>query len=147
MTRRAAKRSPLFVDASIIMYAAGAPHPLKEPGIAVLDAVASGAVAAKTSVEVVQEILHRFTHIKRRQPGLELARQTLDLFQPLLPVRPRDMRLAIELLEKYPTLSSRDALHAAVALDNGIRRIVSAYRDFEVIREIELVTPEDLVYR
>lgn len=139
------KKPSLFVDTSVIMYASGTEHPLKEPSVAVLEAAASGTAEMKTSVEVVQEILHRFIHLGRRQQGIMLARQVVELFQPLLPVRPRDIRLAIDLLERYPALSSRDALHAAVALNNGISRIVSADRDFELVREVEQVAPGAIV--
>lgn len=51
----------VFVDANIPMYAAGVEHPLKQPCVAMLEAIAKGSLGAVTNVEVVQEILHRYT--------------------------------------------------------------------------------------
>jgi hypothetical protein len=50
-----------FIDANIPMYAAGAEHPLKRPCIAILEAIAHDELAAVTNVEVVQEILYRYS--------------------------------------------------------------------------------------
>ena len=58
-----AKRRPprlMYVDTSVFMYACGSPSPFKEPCAALLSAGAAGRVSLVTSVETLQEILHRY---------------------------------------------------------------------------------------
>lgn len=50
-----------FIDTAVIMFAAGADHPLREPCQAVLRLHADQRIGAVTSAEVVQETLHRFS--------------------------------------------------------------------------------------
>ncbi|MDQ3527227.1 MAG: VapC toxin family PIN domain ribonuclease, partial [Actinomycetota bacterium] len=75
----------VFIDTSVIMYAAGAPHRHRASCQAVLRQVASGELEATTSVEVVHEILHRFSR-GQRETGALMAQHVLDVFGPLLPV-------------------------------------------------------------
>ena len=50
----------VFVDTAVIMYAAGRPHPLRDPCRAIIERVAAGRLDGVTSAEVIQEVLHRF---------------------------------------------------------------------------------------
>jgi len=109
-----------------------------------LEKIASGAIDATISVEVVQEILHRFNSLRQSESGVQLARKTMTIFHPILPVEAPDMRLATDLLEQYPTISSRDAVHAAVALNNGIAQVISTDTDFDAVKEITRVSPTRL---
>ena len=58
-----------FVDTAVLMYAVGADHPLREPCRRVLAGVESGEIDAEISVEVVQELVHRYLAIGRRDAG------------------------------------------------------------------------------
>jgi len=60
---------PIFLDANIPMYAAGRPHPLKQPCLDVLALVALYPDAFCTDAEVFQEILHRYRAQGRWQDG------------------------------------------------------------------------------
>lgn len=51
------------------------------------------------------------------------------------PVRREEMRLALALLARHTSLEPRDAIHAAVAIRQGVRKIVSDDPDFDLIRE------------
>lgn len=51
---------------------------------------------------------------------------------------------ATRLLEKHPHLSVRDAVHAATALEAGIRTIISVDADFDRLLEIRRLPPEDV---
>lgn len=55
----------ILIDSNIFMYAAGTPHPNKEPSATFLDQVAIGEVDAVIDAEVLQEILHRYRAISR----------------------------------------------------------------------------------
>jgi predicted nucleic acid-binding protein len=134
-----------FIDTAVLMYAAGAEHPLREPCRRVLDRVADGELDAVTSVEVVQEVLHRFVAIRRPELGVALAQQTLDLFAPVLPVTHAVMRRMPELVGAYPSLAARDLLHAATCLEEGIDEIISPDRGFDLVNGIRRIAPDGLV--
>lgn len=95
-----------------------------------------GDLVATTSSEVVQEILYVLGRRGRKDQALDLARSALLLFPDLLPVTRSDMLTACELLERYPSVPTRDAVHAATMINNGIGSILSADSHFDDISEI-----------
>jgi hypothetical protein len=136
-----------FIDSNIPMYARGAEHPLKAPCVAVLSQLARGQVAGIVSVEVIQEIVHRYTSIGRR----DLAQQVVDRFlvvvPAVLPVTPADMRLMLTYLAEFPGLSARDLLHVAVMVNNGIQAIISTDTDFDRVPHITRLDPRSFMTR
>jgi predicted nucleic acid-binding protein len=132
---------PIFLDANIPMYAAGAPSPFKMPCVRILEAVAKGRLDAVTDVEVFQEILYRYHAIQKPQAAAEIAIHFRQCVPNALPVVWDDTELAIKLLHRYNGLKPRDAIHAAVMLNHGITRICSADQDFDRITEIERIDP------
>ena len=48
------------------------------------------------------------------------------------------------MLEAYPQLEPRDAIHAAVVLNHGLEAIISADRAFDEITEIKRLDPLEL---
>lgn len=131
----------VFIDTAVVMYAAGGEHPLRVPCQRLLEQVADGRFEAVTSVEVIQEILHRFTAIRRAATGAAIARDALDLFAPVLPVTHAVMRRMPELVEAHPTLAARDLVHVATCLQEGIRDIVSPDRGFDTVPGIRRLDP------
>lgn len=134
----------VFVDSAVMMYAAGSEHPLREPCRRILDRVGRGELAATTSVEVVQEILHRYRSIGRADGGIELAVHTLDTFAPVLPITHALMRRVPALAERYPDLATRDLVHVATCIHEGITDIVSTDRGFDQVHEIRRIDPTEL---
>lgn len=133
----------MFIDTGVLMYAAGAEHPLREPCLGVLDHVAEGRLAAAISAEVIQEIFHRFARTPRASEGLELARAALDLFSPVLPVTHAVVARMPGLVQRYPAHSARDLLHVATCIHHGIAVIVSPDSDFDAVQEVRRVAPDD----
>lgn len=133
----------IFVDANILMYAAGGQHPLRRPCRIVVDAIGSRSLEATTSVEVVQEIVHRYLAIGRADGGLELAEETMDLFAPVLPITHALMRRVPDLARRYPALSARDVIHVATCIHEGIAEIISTDRGFDVVSEVRRIPPEE----
>jgi uncharacterized protein len=121
----------VFLDSNIPMYVAGRDHPLREPARRFLARVRSGEVEACTSTEVLQEILYRYTALQR----LDLAREVYDLFVSLcpvvLPVTLADTDRAKQMLDGR--VGVRDAVHAAVMLNNDIERIATFDQGFDEI--------------
>ena len=134
----------LFIDTAVIMYAAGAQHALQQPCIRVMDHVSAGALDATTSVEVIQEILHRYLSVRRPDVGSRVARQTLDIFAPVLPISHALMRRVPDLAARYPTLSARDLVHVATCVHEGISEIVSPDQAFNGVAELRRLDPVEL---
>jgi predicted nucleic acid-binding protein len=129
----------VFLDTAVLMYAAGADHELRAPSQHLVRVVAGGGLDAVISAEVIQEVLHRFVSIRRPELGAQLARDALDLFDPVLPITHAVMSRMPGLVERYPALSARDLVHVATCLEAGIGRIVSPDRGFDTVGELERV--------
>lgn len=126
----------VFLDTNVFLYAIGAQHPLKAASQRVLERVGEGELDAVSSTEVVQEILYVLTRRGFRETGLKLARHATQLLGGLLPVTQDDLLTACDLIELYPGLSTRDAIHAATMLNNGISEIITADCHFDEVRGI-----------
>jgi uncharacterized protein len=125
------------------MYAAGESHPLREPCAQIVRLVRDGELEAVISAEVVQEILHRFVAIRRPDFGARLARDALDLFEPVLPITHAVMHRMPELIVQYPALAARDLVHVATCFENQIDVIVSPDRGFDAVAGIRRIDPAD----
>jgi predicted nucleic acid-binding protein len=132
-----------FIDANIPMYAVGSPHPLKEACVAVLESIARGDVSAVTDVEVLQEILHRYTALGQRLRAVEVARLFLVVVPEVLPITLQDFLFAAELHLRHTHLQARDTLHVAVMQQHGIAQIISADRHFDDLSEIARLDPSN----
>lgn len=135
--------TPPLLDTAVLMYAAGAEHMLRMPARRIIERVADGSLVAVISAEIVQEVLHRFVAIGRAELGARIARDALDLFEPVLPITHAVMDRMPGLVERYPALAARDLVHVATCLEAGIGVIVSPDRGFDVVREIRRVPLED----
>ena len=131
----------VFIDTAVIMYAAGAEHPLREPSRRVLSRIGTGELDGVISVEVVQEILHRFSGVRRREVGEAQARDAMDFFAPVLPVTHALMRRVPDLAARYPSLAARDLVHVATCIHDGITEIISPDRGFDGVAEIRRIDP------
>ena len=130
----------VFVDSNIPMYVAGRDHPLRDPARRFLQRARSGEIDICTSTEVLQEILYRYSSLKR----LDLAVSVYDLFVELcptvLPVTLADTDRAKSLLASSQGISVRDAVHAAVMLNQDVREIASFDEGFDRIDGVKRVS-------
>ncbi len=133
--------STLFIDANLIMYSMGGPHPLREPCKKFLEKIKSGEILGVANTEILQEILHGYFSIERRTVG-EIAYQSMiDFCTDIFPVRVVDTDKALEILKRVKGITSRDAIHAATMIHNGINEIISADPHFDLIPEIKRIDP------
>ena len=132
---------PHFVDANVPMYAVGAPHPLKQPCLRVLEASGRGEIAALTDSEVLQEILHRYTAFGQRGLALEVLGLFVRAVPDVLAVTRADVEAAAALLVEREALRVRDAVHVAVMARHGIGRIVTADRHFDGLPGVTRLDP------
>ena len=129
----------VFVDSNIPMYVAGRDHPLREPSRRFLQRARSGEFDLCTSTEVLQEILYRYAALRRR----DLAATVYDLFVQLCPtvlaVTLADTDRAKTLVTTGPDIGVRDAIHAAVMLNNDVVQIATFDEGFDRIAGVERV--------
>ncbi len=121
----------IFIDSNVPMYLVGRDHPLKSKAERLLEAAIQGGERLVTSAEVLQEILHRYVAIDRRdaiQPAFDALIGVVD---EVVPVEEADVLRARDLVIRTKVLSARDALHVAVMLGQGITRIMSFDADFD----------------
>ena len=127
----------VFVDANIPMYLVGAPHPNRERAQAVLEQCARRGDRLVTDAEVLQEVLHRYLAINRRDAIGPCLDTLLGIVDEVIPVTGDDVLEARRLLLELPALSARDAVHAAVMRRRGVQRLVSFDRGFDAIVGLE----------
>lgn len=137
----AVRSARVFIDSNVPMYVAGRDHPNRDPSLRFLARARAGEIEACTSTEVLQEILYRYSALKR----LDLARSVYDLFVAIcpivLPVTLADTDRARDLACGKRPVGVRDALHAAVMLNNDVRSIATFDGDFERIPGIKRIQP------
>ena len=84
-----------------------------------------------TDAEVLQEILHRFAAIQRRDAIQPAFNALLGVVDEVLPVDRAAVERAKEIVLAYSGLSARDAVHLAVMENHGIDRIMSFDSGFD----------------
>jgi uncharacterized protein len=129
----------IFVDSNIPMYLVGAPHPNKAEARRLLEQCIHREERLVTDAEVLQEILHRYAAIRRRdaiQPAFDAL---LGVVDEVLPVELPDVERAKSVLLGNDRLSARDALHVAIMARHGADRILSfdvAFDDVPGVRRV-----------
>jgi uncharacterized protein len=121
----------ILVDSNIPMYLVGASHPHKTDAQRLLESLVSDRQRLVTDAEVLQEILHRYTAIDRRdaiQPAFDAL---LGIVDEVLPVDRVATERAKDIVLGHRQLSARDAVHLAVMSQHGIERILSFDSGFD----------------
>ncbi|MGA9978821.1 MAG: type II toxin-antitoxin system VapC family toxin [Candidatus Sulfotelmatobacter sp.] len=121
----------IFVDSNIPMYLVGAPHPHKANAQRLLEKLITDRQRLVTDAEVLQEILHRYVAIDRRdaiQPAFDAL---LGVVDQVLAVDGTVVQRAKQIVLGYRQLSARDAVHLSVMEQNGIERILSFDSGFD----------------
>ena len=131
----------MFIDANLIMYSIGSPHFLREPCKKCLEKIKSREILGVTNTEVLQEILYRYFSIERRTLGEIAYKSMIEFCTDIFPVRIMDTDKALEILKRVNGITSRDAVHAATMIHNGIKEIISTDPHFDLIQEIKRVDP------
>lgn len=122
----------ILVDSNIPMYLVGAPHPHKADAQRLLEKLITGRERLVTDAEVLQEVLHRYVAIDRRdaiQPAFDALFGVVD---EVLAVDRRVVERAKNIVLGYRQLSARDAVHLSVMEQNGINQILSFDAGFDV---------------
>lgn len=127
----------IFIDSNVPMYLVGAPHPHKADARRLLEAAVAAGERLVTSAEVLQEILHRYVAISRRdaiQPAFDAL---LGIADEVFPVEREDVETAKKVLDGRPELSALDSLHVSMMQRREVRRILSFDAAFDGVPGIE----------
>jgi predicted nucleic acid-binding protein len=126
----------ILVDSNIPMYLVGTPHPHKTDAQRLLEKLTRDRQRLVTDAEVLQEILHRYVSINRRdaiQPAFDAL---LGVIDEVLPIDYDAVERAKQIVLQYQRLSARDAVHLAVMEEYGIQRILSFDSGFDSFPDI-----------
>ena len=122
------------------MYLVGAAHPHKDAARRALEEAVAAGESLCTDAEVLQEILHRYSAIRRLQDIDPAFDALLALVDVVYPIERADVDRARRLLHTTPALSARDAVHIAVMQGRDVGRILSFDAGFDGLPGIVRVT-------
>lgn len=115
------------------MYLVGAQHPHKDASRLLLERAIARGERLLTDSEVLQEILHRYSSIGRRdaiQPAFDALLAVVD---HVYPVEQADLMRTKTLMLNLPQLSARDALHVAIMQRYQVEQIMSFDAGFDSV--------------
>lgn len=113
------------------MYLVGAPHPHKSDAQRLLEKLVSERQRLVTDAEVLQEILHRYVAIDRREAIQPAFDALLGIIDQVLPIDRIVAERAKGIVLGYSKLSARDAIHLAIMEHHGIERILTFDSGFD----------------
>jgi uncharacterized protein len=121
----------ILVDSNIPMYLVGAPHAHKSDARRLLEKVVSERQSLVTDAEVLQEILHRYVAIGRRDAIQTAFDAIIGIVDQVLAVDRSIAERAKQIVLGYRQLSARGAVHIAVMEHHGIERIMTFDSGFD----------------
>lgn len=130
-----------LVDTNIIMYAVGKTHTLKEPCKELLRKVVNSEISANIDVEVLQELLYVYDSRGERKRGLRIISEMMVLFPNPFAIGKNEIVKAKDLMKKYSTLTTRDAIHCAVTINLNLEGIISTDKGLDAVKEIHRLNP------
>lgn len=132
----------ILLDTTVLVYAKGQDHPLRDPCRDLIGAIAERRIEATTTVEVIQEFVHVRARRRGRGDAAALGRDYAELLSPLLAPDAEDLKSGLALFESDDALGAFDAVLAAMAARAGITALVSADQGFAHQRQVRHVLPD-----
>lgn len=129
----------IFIDSNIPMYLVGAAHPNKDEAQRLLEMYIERGERLVTDAEVLQEILHRYIAINRRdaiQPAFDAL---LGVVDEVYPIDLKDLQRSKALLLGLVRFSARNALHVAIMQRYEIDGILSFDAGFDEVNWIRRI--------
>jgi predicted nucleic acid-binding protein len=123
----------VFVDSNIPMYLVGADHPNKDLARAALERAIADGERLVTDAEVMQEILHRYAAIDRRDAIGPATEALLGVVDEVFAVDADAVLAAGRLLERVRGMSARDALHVALMRRHAVDDILTFDAGFDAV--------------
>ena len=121
----------ILVDSNIPMYLVGASHPHKIDAQRLVEKLLSQRQRLVTDTEVLQEILHRYTAINRRDAIQPAFDSLLGVVDEVLAIDYAILEGAKKIVFGHRRLSARDAVHLSIMEQHNIDRILSFDAGFD----------------
>jgi hypothetical protein len=121
----------ILVDSNIPMYLVGGSHPHKVDAQRWVEKLLSDRQRLVTDAEVLQEILHRYIAVNRRDAIQPAFDSLLGVVDEILSIDHTILERAKRIIFGHGRLSARDAVHLAVMEQHGIDRILSFDAGFD----------------
>jgi uncharacterized protein len=121
----------ILVDSNIPMYLVGPLHTRKTDSQRLVEKLVTDRQRLVTDAEVLQEILHRYVSINRREAIQQAFDALLGIVDEVLPVDHQIIQGAKQIVLGYQRLSAREAVHLAVMEHHGIGQILSFDAGFD----------------
>jgi uncharacterized protein len=137
----------IVLDTTVLVYAKGMDHPLREPCRELMRAIEAGRLLATTTAEVIQEFAHVRARRRDRADATALAQAYVDLLAPLLLIEEDTVKAGLSLFETHPQLGSFDAVLAAAAIEAGADALVSADGAFAGVAGLAHIDPSTQAMR
>lgn len=115
----------ILVDSNIPMYLVGTEHPNKAEAQRLVESAVASSERLVTDVEVLQEILHRYVAIDRRDAIDAATELLLAIVDEVFPVELEDVSAARRLVRTTTRLSARDAIHIAVMQRRDVGEVLA----------------------
>jgi predicted nucleic acid-binding protein len=132
----------IVLDTTVLVYAKGADHPLRDSCRRLIAAIADRQIEATTTVEVIQEFVHVRARRRKRTDAAALGSDYVELLSPLLAVTVEHLRRGMSLFEQAQRLGAFDAVLAAAAIDCGATALISADTAFTEVSDLTHVVPD-----
>ena len=121
----------ILVDSNIPMYLVGAAHPHKVDAQRWMERLLSDRQRLVTDAEVLQEILHRYVAVNRRDAIQPAFDSLLGVVDEVLAIDRVIVERAKEIVFGHRRLSARDAVHVAVMEQHGVDQVLSFDSGFD----------------
>lgn len=133
----------IVLDTTVLVYAKGAEHQLRDPCRRLIELIVEGSIAATTTAQAIQEFVHVRARRRDRHDAARLGAEYADLLAPLLTGGAQELRSGLELYVRLERLGAFDAVLAATAIAVGASQIVSADRAFALVPWVFHVFPDE----
>jgi predicted nucleic acid-binding protein len=121
----------ILVDSNIPMYLVGGSHPHKVDAQRLVEKLLSERQRLVTDAEVLQEVLHHYIAINRRDAIQPAFDSLLGVVDDVLAIDRAVLDRAKRIVFGHARLSARDAVHLAVMEQHGIDRILTFDSGFD----------------
>jgi hypothetical protein len=132
----------IVLDTTVLVYAKGTDHPLRDPCRELIAAISDGAIEATTTIEVIQEFVHVRARRRSRRDAAATGQDYAELLSPLLTVTREHLRQGLALFERVDRLGAFDAVLAAAAASSSATALVSADSAFADAEDVTHIVPD-----
>ena len=130
----------ILLDTTILVYAVGADHSLRNQCSALFEWIADGSLRATTTLEVIQEFTHIRALRRTRADAAALGRNFAVGLSPLAQPDVDDLLDGLDLFRRSTSLGSFDAVLAVTARRRGWS-LASADRGFARVAGLAHLDP------